>query len=310
MSALKNKLKLKTNLKKQIEQEGQKKNDTRLLNYYDLKDGERMRVLFIPDASNGELYRKWKVHGPNLNMRGLKGIRCHDEAQQSNCPICAQGFALLNEGKEPGNDYEAYKTEAKKFFARDYTLGQCIVLEAPFEVQQSPDHNQVKLFFLPWAVEEKIREAIIEGFVNEDDLCMTPFVIKNTKNGQHNTYKNSYFERKMVDDDTLAAFDDEVVEAYDLSTIDIVPAVPTREEAEEWLDKAIERYNRENGTAGDDTNDSTQAAEAKQEKSSEPKSYSSPEPEKVEETKETEAPVSSGGSSIRDRIAAARQKQS
>jgi len=315
--SLKNKLKLKTNLKKKIENESAPKKDTRYLNFYDLKDGEKMKILFVPCAGSGELYRKWKVHGPNLGIRGVGGVRCSDEANQQDCPACQQGYALLNEGKEDGNDYEAYKEEAKKWFSREFTLAQCLVLEAPFEVSESPDNNEVKLIRLPWAIEEKIRESVLEGIVDEDDICLRPFVIKNTMNGKYNTYKNSFFHPKQVDDEVLEAFDDEdlVVEPYDLETIDVIPEETTEAEVEAWLEKAIAKYNQENGTDDDEEEEEKEPPRKKKsiqdrlkDKKSSDDDDDEEEDSKDEEEEEKEEPSrSAGASSLRERLQKARK---
>ena len=94
----------------------------------------------------------------------------------------------------------------------------------------------------------------MEGLVDENDLCMRPFVIKNTKNGKYNTYKHSYFHPKMVEDEVLEAFDDEdiVCEPYDLTTIDVVPEETSAEEVGKWLEGAIKKYNEANGTDDDE----------------------------------------------------------
>jgi len=258
---MKSKLKMKSGIKKKFENEsnGANKKDLRILNYYDLKDGEKMKILLVPSAESGDLYTKWKSHGPNLHLNGLKPIRSADEATGQNCPIMQYGYSILNEGREDGNDYEAFKEEAKKWFPRDYTLAQCIVLETPVEINEAEDGNIVKLFYMPYAIEEKIREAVLEGIVDEEDLCMHPIIIKNTKNGKYNGYKNSYISPKQVDDDTLDALEDFNIDPFELSEVDLVPPVPTYEEAEKWLEDAIKKYNKESGE--DDGSDQSAAPE-------------------------------------------------
>lgn len=233
------KLKLKSNLKKQIEDEAKSGGtDNRFLNYWDLKDGEKVKILFVPDT-NGELWGKFKKHGPSLKVRGAGSIRCAYESSSEDCPACQKGFDLLNLEKETGD--KSYKDEAKKWFARDYTVMSCIVLDSPFEVSEAPDHNQVKLIYVPYAIEKLIKEAVTEGQLDEDELCRTPFFIKKGKNaGGYAEYTSSYFARKPVTDEELEFFDDQVVEQYDYGTIDVIPPATTTEEVEEWLVKAVE----------------------------------------------------------------------
>lgn len=234
------KLKLKSNLKKQIEDEskGSGGNDPRFLNYWDLKDGEKIKILFVPDT-NGELWGKFKKHGPSLKVRGAGSIRCSYESSNEDCPACQKGFELLNLEKETGD--KSYREEAKRWFARDYTVMSCVVLDSPFEVSEAPDHNQVKLIYVPYAIEKLIKEAVTEGQLDEDELCRTPFFIKKGKNaGGYAEYTSSYFARKAVSDDELDFFADQKVEQYDYTTIDVIPAPTSTEEVDDWLVKAIE----------------------------------------------------------------------
>ena len=238
--ALNLKLKLKSNLKQQIENENkrEKKQDKRFLNYYDLKEGEKIKLLIVPDT-NGNLWTKFRKHGPNLKVPGVGSVRCLHEAAGENCPACEKGFEFLNLHRESG--LKEHKDEAKRWFARDYLLMSCIVLESPIEIAESPDKNQVKLLFVPYAVENIIKEAITEGVLEEDEICSTPFFLKKTLNGGgYADYTNSYFARKQIDDDELEFFSDLVVEQYDYDTIDVIPEAPSHEEVEEWLAKAIE----------------------------------------------------------------------
>jgi hypothetical protein len=233
------KLKLKSNLKKQIEDEAKSSggSDTRFLNYWDLKNGEKVKILFVPDT-NGELWGKFKKHGPALKVRGVGSVRCSYESSSEDCPACQKGFDFLQLEKDTGD--KQYREEAKKWFARDYTVMSCVVLDSPFEVAEAPDHNQVKLIYVPYAIEKLIKEAVTEGQLDEDELCRTPFFIKKGENaGGFAEYTSSYFGRKQVGDDELEFFEDHKVEQYDYTTLDAIPAPTTTEEVQEWLDKAI-----------------------------------------------------------------------
>lgn len=274
------KLKLKSNLKKQIEDESSKGgNDSRFLNFYDLKDNEKMRILFVPDET-GELWAKFRKHGPNLKVRGTGAIRCAYESSGDTCPACAKGFELLDLSKE--TEDKAYKDEAKRWFARDYTLMSCIVLESPFEVAESPDHNQVKLMYVPFAIEKLIKEAITEGQIDEDELCRTPFWIKKTKNGGgFADYSSSYFARKAVEDEELAFFDDQKVEQFNYETLDLIPAATTEQEVQEWLDKAIDVVER-----GDSKEDKEKDEAPRRETRREPEKRTAPKPTPSDEIDE------------------------
>lgn len=248
------KTKLKQNLKKDIEREkegGGGRKDLRFLNYYDLKFGEKMTVLFVPDV-NGSFWRKFSKHGPNLKITGIDGkdknvrvdsISCARIGSGEDCAVCQKGFDLFALAKETAD--KTYKDEGKKWMCRDYTLVSCIVLESPMDIVTAEDGNQVKLMYLPFGIENVIKEAISEEIVDEADLCSTPFVIKKTKNqGGKASYDNSYFARKQVEDEELDFLSDMVVEQFDYEEIDIVPTNTTAEEMEDWLVIAEEAYEK------------------------------------------------------------------
>lgn len=242
MALKKLKLKLKSDLKKTVES-GNKKGDSRYLNYFDLKKDEKMVILLLPDV-NGELWTEYRNHGPNLGVRGVGSMRCIHEATGETCPMCQQGFEALDLFKETGD--EEYKKLAKKWFARDYTIMSCLVLESPFEVSESPDHNEVKLFSVPYAIKNKIKQAVIEGEIDEDLLFQTPFVIKKTENtGGFASYEHSYFRRQLLNDDETEYFEDRVVEQFDYQNLDALPPIPTLEEVSKWIEKAAAALNLE-----------------------------------------------------------------
>jgi len=235
---MKLKLKLKSNIKESIENEGSKKNDKRLLNYYDLKENEKMTILFVPDK-NGELWTHYKKHGPNLNLPDAGDVNCSYSSSGEKCPACQHGFDYLNLAKETGD--ESYKEEAKRWFAKEYRLISCVVLESPMEINEAEDGNQVKLMHLPYAIEKIIKENVVEGLISEEQITTTPFIIKKTLNKYNKAdYSSSYFAREEVSDEILDYFEDLKVEPYDYSTLDMIPKPSTAEEVREWLEKAIE----------------------------------------------------------------------
>ena len=299
------KLKLNTSLKKQIEDEAnqKKKVDTRFLNYYDLKDNEKVKILLIPD-SQGRAWGKFRRHGPNLNLNGVGGVRCSYESSGSDCPACQKGFELLELSKQTGD--ESYKDEAKRWFARDYVLMSCLVLESPFEVQESPDGNQVKLIWLPYVVETLIKENIKEGVIDENELFRVPLFIKKGMNGKYANYKNSYFDRREVSDDELAFFEDMKVEQYDYGEIDVIPPPTTEAEVSEWLVKAIaDDEAAKNGSAQGSKPQRTEPEPRRAAVTTQPTSDIDEDQEHMGEGKQepvqTPAP-SKPGSSLRDRL--------
>lgn len=244
--SLKNlKLNIKQDLKAQIQQEEEKggsKNDPRFLNFFDLKFDEKMTVLFVPDV-NGHFWAKYKMHGPGLRLRGAGSVRCLYEYNGEECPACQKGFGLLNMFNDTKD--EAYKDEAKRWFAKDSTIVSCIVLDAPMDITATEDGNQVKLFSMPYNIEEHIKECIKDGRITEEQLCTTPFVIKKSvgkggnKDKPNASYAHSFFlHGKEVTEDELSYLDDMVVEQFDYENGDVVPAAASYEEIEEWLEKA------------------------------------------------------------------------
>lgn len=256
---------LKTNLKKDIENENSGgSEDKRKLNYYSMKEGEKMRILFVPDE-NGEFWSKFSLHGPQLKIngadgkprgvRGVNAINCSYKSSAEDCPACQKGFDLFAQAKDTGD--KSYKEEGKKWMPKDYTLTSCIVLDSPVEVNEDSEGNQVKLFYLPYAVENIIKEAITEGILDEDELCSTPFVIKKTKNsGGWGSYENSYFERKQIDEEELEYLEDMTVNQFDYSTLDVIPQNTTTEELVEWLANAETKYEEALGKASGSNNPS------------------------------------------------------
>lgn len=248
MSLLKNKLKLKKTLKVDIEkEEAGKAKDTRFVNYSDLKFGEKMEVLIVPDV-NGELWHRYSKHGANLGIRGLDTIACAYKSTGDDCPSCIKAFGLKDlekEAKEAGDKTaeELYKKEAQLWFPKDYCIMSVLVLDSPHEIVESEDGNQIKLMYVPVNVQKIISNTIKEGILSPDEICQYPLVIKKEKNQYGSAdYSQSYFARKPVSDDELSFFDDLKVEQFDYSNIDLTPTPTTTADVEKWLEEAEEKY--------------------------------------------------------------------
>jgi hypothetical protein len=279
-------LKSKKSLVEQVkkEQSGGHEKDKRYLNFYDLKDGEHMKVLLVPDV-NGDLWVNFRKHGPNLtykdatgktqNVKGIGTIGAYPNNEDS--PIMQKGYDLLSLNKETGDKF--YLDEAKKWFPKEYTVMSCVVIESPMEINQSPDGNDVKLFNVPYKIKEYIMNQIAEEVIPEDEIFITPFVIKKSKNsGGWATYENSYFARNTLTDDELQTLEEDFqIDLFDYSNIDIVPKEPTIEELEEWLAKAEKAYAKVTGGA-------------------------TPSNDEPEEEEEEETPPRRTGTSLKDRI--------
>lgn len=325
MSVL-SKFKVKKDLKKQIEREDNK-NDPRLLPYFNLKDGDKMEVLIVPDV-NGNIWKQFSAHGPNLGVRTAGRIRCAHESTGDECPACQKGFGLLDLFRE--TEDETYKEEAKRWFSKDYVLCSVIVLDTPIDIPVSDDGNEVKLWYMPFKVVEHIKQQIKEGQIEPEDLTSTPFVIKATKNkGGRASYEHSYFSRQPVDDDVLAALEDSVIEPYDYENLDLVDPATTGNEVEEWLVSAEEKVaaaDEAKARGGSSKKPETSRGvrsrlKDKQEKADQPdveeedndqldEDGPSAEGEHQPEEKETTKSESKGTSSLQERLAAARARRS
>ena len=226
---------IRAKMQKEKESGGKgKKNDPRRLNYFDMKEGEKLKIRFLPDAETGEYWLEYATHGPNLKLRGLDSISCAYTSNGEDCPACAHSFEFYEEGD---------KTQAQRWRRKETYIGQVLVTDDNpcIEVPEAEDGNPVKLMFIPWGIIEAIQEAIMEERIGE--IIDHDFYIKKTSSkGGQASYSKSYFveTESVLDDEILDMFedDDSPVRLFDLS--EELPAPSTTDEVEEWLDKAIE----------------------------------------------------------------------
>lgn len=219
---------------------GSSKRDPRVVPYFKLDFDQKMSVILIP-YPNGDLFKKFSKHGPNLQMPGVGTIGCMRENQRDQCPICQHGFDIMQDDKEEG----------LKWMPKDYFVYQCVVVDSPVELEQLPDNNEARILYAPKAVHDVIHNAIKEGLI--DDPTEHEVVIKKTKrkNSKNATYENSYVNQLPIPDDVVEAFEGAVIDAYDLESewtdgdgdehYAIVPPEVDEDEATEWLDNAIQR---------------------------------------------------------------------
>jgi hypothetical protein len=228
------------------ENTGGREDDIRILPYYKLKTGEKLRVIFQPDE-DGNLFRYFKKHGPNLKMPGAGTIDCIYHSSGVECPACKKGFALMN---------DVSKDEGKRWMAKDYYVAQCVVVDAPFELPERPeDHpardNEMWIVYLPYKVYEKIKSDYREGLV--DDPFGEVFVFKKTENkGGQASYDNSFFERNTEAQlaEMFNAFEDAQVDPYVLDG-GIIPDPATTEEVEEWVAKVEKMQEKASASKSD-----------------------------------------------------------
>lgn len=219
-------------IKNKLEKEGNKKggNDKRFLNYFDLESNKTMTIRLMPDGGDSEeLWLEYSTHGGNLKNPMVDRITCANMNDEK-CPACSYSYGLWQ------NDE---KDEAKKWRNKTTYISQCIVIESPIEINQSDDGNMIKLIYLPFGIKEVIKEAIINGTI--EDPTEVDFVIKKTKNsGGYSTYDKSFFKTKESDIPTevLNSIGDGTSYLYDIS--DELPEIATAAEVKVWLDKTID----------------------------------------------------------------------
>lgn len=227
-------------LRKQEEEKnsgGARKDDPTILNYYGLDFGEEMTIRFLPaDADGTKPYLSYSLHGPNMKgqdvdqndpLRKVKNMRCAWD-EKVPCEACGKSWEFHNAGR---------KDEAKMWRSKEYFVAQCIVIDSPIEIPDTEDGNPVKVFYLPWAIKEKLFDAIRDGIV--EDPMDRDFIIRKTKNqGNRACYDKSYFVGKdsPLPDWVEAAIDEGVIEPRVLE--DLIPDLPTTEETQEWVEVA------------------------------------------------------------------------
>ncbi len=243
MALTKHKLKkqiLEKTLNKTEHGGGRREDDPKILPYYKLDTNEKMEVMFVP-YEDGDLFKHFKKHGPNMGVASVGSVDCIYHSRGESCPACAKGFSYVKDGKGT--------PMSKKWMAKDYYVAQVVVIDCPFDIPELEDGNQVRIFYMPFAVMEKIKESYAEGIV--EDPTEHVFVIKKTTNqGGNASYANSFFRPQPAGDEIYEAFGDAVVEIHDLYDADIAPAEVTVDEVAEWVEKADKALNEDEGGNG------------------------------------------------------------
>lgn len=209
------------------------KGDKRYLNYFDLKEGEKMTIRLLPDGGeSGEYWIEHHIH--QSKVRGVKSIACAYTSSGEDCPVCTYSYDFFLDGK---------KDMASDWRKNNKFLTQCLVIDAPFEVNETDDGNPVKLFNMPFKIYEILKEAIMEEQVG--DLMDCDFIIKQTKNsGGRAAYDKSFFAKieEPLADGIMDAFDSGELELFDLSKE--IPDATTTDEMGEWLDDALAKQKK------------------------------------------------------------------
>lgn len=244
--------------KRMMEQEekksggGNKNNDTRFLNYYDLDFNQTITVRLLPASEDGDMFLKYSSHGSGLKgIRGVKNARCSYESTGESCPVCARSYDAYQAGD---------KAESTKWRGKDTFVAQCIVVDQDIDVPDNEDGNLVKMLYLPFNMKEVIKEAIINGLV--DDPTQRDFVIKKTKNqGGHPDYGKSFFRNtdSPLPEGFEEALDSGNVWLYDLNKV-VIPAPTTTQDMKEWMEHADEVINGTSGSRNTSTGGSSEGS--------------------------------------------------
>jgi hypothetical protein len=301
--SIRNMAKSSKDLRKQAEEKAAKKGnkgkDLRFLNYYDMEEGEKLAIRFLPDPETGEYWTEYATHGPNLKLRGLDAIACAYTSSGEDCPACSYSFDFHNDGD---------KQQAGRWRRKETYIGQVLVTDKnpAIEVNESEDGNPVKLIYIPWAVIDNIQEAIMEGRIGE--VIDHDFILKKTANkGGQAAYDKSYFKETedILDDDVLELFEDDESGVYLYKLSEELPAPSTTEEVEEWLEKAIE-LDAKTSRRRKGTTDSSRRGSRKENDEDEEESSSSNRASRDSDDDESKETRKVGKSALMDRL---RKKQ-
>ena len=272
--------------------------DHRFLNYYDLGDGESMKIVLIP-TREGEYIKEFSKHG--AYSQEVSTFPCRYMNQGQSCPICLEGYKLFQNDER---DAEG-RPISDHLRRKKYVLAQCVVIDSPIEVQDHGEDTIVHLIWLPIAVLDKMKESIDEGIISDDVQDHVLVLKKRVGSNGRATYTHSYFrESKFEPDETLTeAIENGFVEPFDLNNLQTpdgdpyIPGDVSEEEAKEWFDQAVAKLRGENTSSS--SAPSTQKEEASngnanvKNETNEP----SPEPSRSEGNDE-----SSSGNNLRDKL--------
>lgn len=286
---------------------GKREDNPKILPYYKLETGEKLEIMFQP-YEDGDLFKHFKKHGANMQIPSIGNVECIYHSRGESCPACAKGFSYVEDGKGT--------PMSKKWMAKDYYVAQVVVIDSPFDIPELEDGNQMRIFYMPFAVMEKIKESYAEGIV--EDPTDHVFVIKKTENqGGNASYANSFFRPKPAGDEIYEAFEDATIELHDLVKENIEPEEASVEEVEEWVEKADKalregdggsRRSSSNSDDDDKKDDDTPRTSGGGLKNRMKKKQEESDPEPDEDNDDDDRPEekeekpSSTGSSLRDRL--------
>ena len=213
---------------------GREARDKEFLPYYNLDfknaNASTMRIRLLPTFDGSmNLWETYHIHKVPKGVTGVKSIHCSYTSSGQSCPICQHGYAAHQRGD---------KEEAKRWRKDQRWIGQAVVVQSPIEIPASDTGNPIKKVYLPSGVVEVVKEALLNGQVQNPMAC--DFVIKQTENkGGFAAYEKSFFDFQTMNSD----FPPHVVQQLSVPTAKLhdvrndVPAATTTAECQEWLDK-------------------------------------------------------------------------
>lgn len=318
--SFRDKFKVRKDLKTQIEREESTGDDPRILPYYNLKKNETMTVLLLPDA-NGDIMKKTTYHA----ARGAGKIGCRYALAGEDCEICGTFFDRKDSFDKSGDEDDEKRMAI--YSRKQPTYASVVVIDAPFEIPETSDGNDVKIWNVPFKVSEYIKSQIQDGQIDPEDITAIPFVIKKTENqGKRASYETSYFRREDITDEELDYLDTLNLEPYDFSNMpDLFVDIPSQDDIDEWMEKAHRAEEAavkpKKGKGGDKSTDDVRERVSRRTSSRDDdednaggttiKRRSAPareEPEEQEEPEERQSSKSSGASDLREKLKRARSR--
>lgn len=258
-------------LKKQVNNLDGKSTDKRFLNYYDMKEGQKTRLLLLPSPA-GDMWYKYGMHGPRLSTKehrvNVKPVLCPRIAGTGQCPVCQKGFDLYEEAKKydkESSEYKNIRKEAARWMPDEKILMSGVVLSSPIEVNQADDSNEIKLINMPKGAFDVITNAIKQEQIDDEDISETPFnLVKGVNSGGYPSYDSSFFDLKNgLSDDEIEYLGDEetVTKQFDFEDLDFIPERHDEEGMQAWLENAEEEDQKSgtksNKSSSDEKEDST-----------------------------------------------------
>lgn len=202
--------------------------------FWDMPENGSVTVRFLPDKdpNNKVFWVERQVirlpftgivggDNPDPNKRIVVQVPCNDMFKERSCPIIKATQHLWNKGKE---EKEIARIYYKK---RSYIL-QGFVVDSPIE-EANPPENPIRRFVVGPSIHKIIFQSLISDF-DESPIDFTggcDFILRKTKQGQHNNYQTSSFARRSR---SLSEAERAAIEKYGLYDLKEFLGTPPDEE--------------------------------------------------------------------------------